>query len=116
MHEVCHVEIATTDLAATGRFLNGLFEWTVTEMMREYWLWSAPEGPGGGLALVPKLPDPGAISIYVGVYAVGMALVRAVELGAEVRRPAMELPDGHGHCAEIRIPGGAVLGLWSRTA
>jgi predicted enzyme related to lactoylglutathione lyase len=115
-NDICHVEIATSNLAASRDFVQRFFGWAVTEMMPEYWLWAAPEGPGGGLAFSPEPPAEGAIAIYVGVEGLGAALGRATTLGAEVHRPAMVLPADHGHCAAIRIPGGAVLGLWSRTA
>lgn len=48
MHDICHVEFATTDLAASQAFLGGLFPWKFEEMRPGYVFFLPPEGPVGG--------------------------------------------------------------------
>jgi uncharacterized protein len=113
-HGVCHVEIPTADLPGARDFLAGLFGWTFTEAFPGYWLFTTGDGPGGGLNKVDTPPPEGGIVLYLHVDAVGATLARATGLGGEMRQGVTEIGGGYGHFALVKIPGGAVLGLWSR--
>ena len=112
MHGICHVEIGSTDVVKSRAFLEEIFGWTFTEMGPEYLLFSAGEGPGGGLERVETPRGAGDVQIYIEVASIDETLGKAGEHGGETAHPKTEIGGGHGFFAKVEEPGGAVLGLW----
>ena len=109
-----HVELATTDLPKAKTFYTKLFDWKLEDMPMPdgtYTLISVGEGTGGGMM---KHPMPGAPSMwmaYVLVDDIKAATKKAKELGANVMKEAVPVPD-MGWFSIIVDPTGAHLGLW----
>ena len=107
-------DVRTTDLAASRRFYTELFGWEVAD---------TPAGPmfgdeggvwGGFTPLPEGDPRPPQWIPYVSVADVDAAARRAVELGASVVKPRIDLPPGS--VVVIDEPGGATLALWQPAA
>ena len=112
MHDFCHIEIATTDIAASRTFLGGLFEWEFMEMDANYTLFKPPEGPGGGLEKVDAPAAAGGIHFYVHVASIEDACGKAPGLGGSVVKEKTEIGGGHGFYAILGDPGGTEIGIW----
>ena len=112
MHEICHVEFATTDLDATQTFLGGLFSWEFKEMMPGYVFFSPPEGPAGALEKVDEPKGAGALSMFIHVESVNAACEKVAGLGGGVVTPKTEIGGGHGFYAVLSDPGGSEIGIW----
>lgn len=111
-YDICHIELNTTDPAASKAFLGELFGWEFQDMGPEYAVFSAPEGPGGGLETVKDSQGPGDIRIYVHVPSIEECLAKATGMGGSVVKPKTEIGGGHGYYAQLCDPGGTVLGVW----
>ncbi|HYW03479.1 MAG TPA: VOC family protein [Gammaproteobacteria bacterium] len=114
MSDVSHVEWRCTDLDAATRFLARLFGWRFRPLGHRFAEHVPPDGPRIGLLQVDELAPAGACQAYVRVDDLEGCLARATPAGAEVECPIRVIPD-YGRYARIRIPGGAVIGLfqWS---
>jgi uncharacterized protein len=109
-----HVELATTDVAKAKTFYSKLFDWKLEDMPMPdgtYTIIKVGEGTGGGMM---KHPMPGAPSMwmaYVLVDNIEAATKKAKELGANVMKDSVSVPD-MGWFSIIVDPTGAHLGLW----
>jgi predicted enzyme related to lactoylglutathione lyase len=112
MHGICHVEILSTDVAATKGFVNGLFGWEVWDMSPDYAFFKTEDGLGGGVERAEGPLSSGDIRIYIHVESIEETLEKARELGARVEKGKTEIGGDHGFYAQIEAPGGAILGLW----
>jgi predicted enzyme related to lactoylglutathione lyase len=112
LNSVCHVEIKTTDLEKTGEFLSGLFGWEFQKLEPGYWVFPAPEGPGGGIEKVDAPAGTGGIQLYIHVGSIEETIEKARSLGGETEKPKTEIGGGHGFYALLKDPGGTVIGVW----
>lgn len=112
MHDFCHIEIATTDLAASQAFLGGLFEWEFRKMDENYTIFKPAEGPGGGLERVDAPAASGGIHFYIHVVSIEETCGKVDGLGGSVVKPKTEIGDGHGFYAILGDPGGTEIGIW----
>jgi len=112
MHDICHVEIASTDVEGSMAFLGGLFGWSFEEMGPNYRLFRPGEGPGGGIMKVEAPAGPGGVSMYIHVAKIEETLERVPGLGGAVVRPRTAIDGGHGWYAILRDPGGSEIGVW----
>ncbi len=114
MHEICHVEIPTTDFAKSKAFYEKVFGWKV-ELMPEmnYATWEAETGPGGGFNLVkePCACEDGCCLVYVLVASVDDKAKELAAAGGKITTPKTAVGD-MGWFAVCRDPGGGVVGLW----
>ena len=110
--EFCHVELNSTDLEATRQLASELFGWEFTELQPDYWLFSAGDGPGGGLSRVEEPVGKGDIRVYISVDSIDETLENAEALGGQTDTPKTEIGGGYGFWAGLRDPGGTVYGLW----
>lgn len=111
---LCWNELATQDIGAASAFYAEVFGWTPRacgeDDPMQYTEWDLDGKTLGGMYQLN--PDWGPIPSYWGVY-VSVAdcdatLAKAVELGAEVKAPATDIPEV-GRFACIQDPTGAVL-------
>lgn len=113
MDKLCYWEIPTTDIEATGLFLAELFGWTMQPSGPGYVMFGVEDGMGGGLQQVTETPERG-IRAYVGVDDIPATLAKAEALGGEITQPKTAIGEDWGFWAEMRLPGGTRLGLWSK--
>ena len=93
-HPIVHIEFATNNTKATGKFLADLFGWHVeTASEFDYVMFRPNSGPGGGLTSVDnEMYRPGEALVYVGTDDIEATLARATELGATTLMPKTEIP------------------------
>ncbi len=117
--QFCWIDLAAHDLAAASTWYADLFGWTVVDQ-------TAPGAPPYAFFLKGKAPAaaggqlndemieagiPPMWNSYVKVDDCAAAEKKAVELGATITVPTMEVP-GHGKLCFFMDPGGASLALW----
>lgn len=105
-------EIASSDPAATQRFLEKVFGWkfrTIMMPMGEYRSYETQDGRGGVRPTRPSEP-PSSLA-YVRVGDLSTALQRVEGAGAKVVLPRTEVP-GMGCFFWFQVPGGPVLACW----
>lgn len=111
---VVHVEMTTNDLAATRKFLEGVFGWKFKkeEMAgdMEYWTFEAGNGPGGGVTS-PMGGMPPATLNYVLVESVEAAVKKVKSHGGKVMMERTEIPSV-GWFAVYEVPGGVVQAVY----
>jgi uncharacterized protein len=114
MARVVHVEVPTTDLAASRKFYENVLGWKLTkwEGPIEYWLVSTgdPAAPGIDGALGGAANEFKATVNTVDVDDLDEVIKKVEANGGQVIMPKDEIP-GVGWLAYVKEPGGAVLGL-----
>lgn len=113
-YPVVHVEIPTTDPAASERFYAGVFGWEVEQHPEmDYATFVAEGGPGGGFPKIDgQLAKAGDVRIYLATDNIEETLARATDMGAETVLGKTEIP-GYGYMALFRDPFGNTIGLFS---
>src|SRR5688572_17104848 len=114
-HPIVHIEIGVNNPEQDGKFYGDLFGWQIqtTSMPgMDYTMFSAGDGPGGGL---PKIDGEMAKAneplVYVGTHDVTETLDKAAALGGTVVLPKMEIP-GVGWMGIFIDPSGNRIGLY----
>ena len=110
---IVHVEFGSTDVAATGAFLEEAFGWDVErDEAYDYVMWRAADPPFGGLVDRETAPfEMPATLVYLAVDDVEAATAAIRDAGGEVLVEAMEIPDV-GALTAFREPGGVVEAVW----
>lgn len=113
-HPFVFMDLRTTDRDRSRRFYTELFGWTVTDLPAgpgTVPMFTTTDGPWGGLTQLTENDSRRPQWIpYAPVRDLDRAVERAVELGATVARPRVDLPQGS--VAVIDDPTGATLALW----
>lgn len=109
-HTISHVEYVSEDAAATTKFFETLFGWTLEAMPDGYAFGAPPGGATVGLRGPQSGESPASIS-YVQVKNVKAALASAEKAGAKVVVHKTEIPN-FGHFGIIIAPGSVALGLF----
>jgi len=105
-HPFVFMDLRTTDRDRSRAFYGELFGWSATES-----LFTGADGPWGGLTQLAADDDRRPQWLpYVPVTDLDKAVTRAVELGATVTRPRVDLPPGAA--VVIDDPTGATIVLW----
>lgn len=113
---VVHVELTSSDLPATRKFLEGVFGWKFKKEEMggpadmEYWTWDAGSGPGGGLTKPMGGMPPDTLN-YVLVESVDAALKKIAAHGGKIIMPKQEIPK-IGWFAIYEIPGGVTQAVY----
>jgi uncharacterized protein len=114
-HPIVHIEIPVSNPEEDGKFYAELFGWDVKTMAMpdmSYTMFSAGDGPGGGLPKIDgemnKANEP---LVYVGTDDVTATLEAAAGLGSTVILPKMEIP-GVGYMGIFIGPSGNRIGLY----
>jgi len=115
-HSIVHIEWNSRDLKKAKAFYGGLFGWKFKTWGEgeNYVLFSAPEGPGGGLQKVKSKKEVGAGKsplVYVEVDEIKPYLEKAKRLGGGVATPKTEIPNV-GWFALLKDPDGNIVGLF----
>ncbi|HEV8049267.1 MAG TPA: hypothetical protein VGP88_01605 [Thermoplasmata archaeon] len=109
-----HVEYASSDPAATRRFLEKIvgFHFDVMENLGGYGMRKdeVKRGSGTGVRITEKGESPGTIA-YLTVMNIDESLAAAQKEGAKVVMPKMEIP-GMGWHAVVHAPGNVMVGLY----
>ena len=78
---ICHVEIAVTDMAVARKFYGDIFGWTFPMAGDEYTIFKAGGGVGGGMELCKDRRPDGPITLYIYVDDIPATLDRIVKAG-----------------------------------
>ena len=114
MNGIVHVELPTTDLGKSRSFYENVFGWEVTPLEgQDYWLWKAPDGPGGGFTTEKVVPETGAI-LYIEVEDIPSILAKIQELEGKILKDKTEIGGGMGFFAWFSDNVGNRIGLWSQ--
>jgi predicted enzyme related to lactoylglutathione lyase len=113
-HPIVHIEFASSDPKATGKFCGELFGWNITTAEEfNYVMFQSQENVGGGF---PPADDDanreGSVIVYVETDDIEKTLARAEELGGRTLVPKMEIP-GTGWFAIFSDPTGVRLALYT---
>jgi uncharacterized protein len=96
-HQVVHIEIASKDPKASGKFYGELFGWPMQETGAEYGnyvMWGDGSGGGGGFPQADgEMYKEGDTIAYIGVEDIDAMLARANELGGKTLVPKTEIPN-----------------------
>jgi len=114
MHDICHVEIPSTDLAKSKAFYEKVFGWKVTlEPEMNYALWEAPEHPGGGFNPVkePCTCGDGCCLAYIHVASIDDKLKEVEAAGGKQVKEKTAVGD-FGWLAVFQDAADGVVGLW----
>lgn len=107
---IVHWELMTADPERAKAFYQRVFGWKFTSAGPEYELIDTGEAPGGGLLRRPPPVEKSALNTYFAVDSVDRTLRDAVEAGATVIVPRMEVPDV-GWFAMFLDPEGIAVGV-----
>jgi predicted enzyme related to lactoylglutathione lyase len=111
---VVHVELSSSDPAATRKFLETVFGWKFTEQSMGpgmmYWTLTAGSGPAGGMMKPTEAQPPGTVN-YVGVKSVEAAVRTITAAGGKILVPKTEIPHV-GWFALYSIPGGVTQAVF----
>ena len=110
---VVHVEMSSSDPAATRKFMEGVFGWKFKKENMgdmEYWTFDAGSGPGGGLMKPMAGMPPGTLN-YLLVESVEAATKKITSHGGKIITPRMEIPTV-GWFAIYELPGGIVQAIY----
>jgi predicted enzyme related to lactoylglutathione lyase len=114
MHDICHVEIPSTDFAKSKDFYEKLFGWKVNiEEEMNYAIWEAPEGPGGGFNPVkePCMCEEGCCLVYIMVESVDAKAGEIEAAGGTIIKPKTPVAD-YGWFAIFQDTAGGVVAVW----
>lgn len=114
MHEICHIEIPTTDLAKSKAFYENVFGWKVeVDPATNYAMWTPDDGPGGGFNLVkePCTCGEAGCVVYIFVASVDEKAKEVEAGGGKITKPKTAVGD-MGWYALFEDPAGAAVGLW----
>lgn len=113
-HDICHVELQTTDLDGAKKFYKELFDWK-TEAHKmpegEYAMFNPGKGPAGGMMKSPVPGAPPFWMMYICVADLEGQTRKASELGAEVVMGKTPV-EGMGYFSVLKDPQGAVFAMW----
>ncbi len=109
-----HVELTSSDPAASRKFLEAVFGWKFKQAMSEpgmeYWTFEAPSAPHGGLMAPMEGRAPGTLN-YVLVESVDAAVKKIKAHGGKVLMDKQEIPK-IGWFAVYEVPGGIVQAVF----
>ena len=117
----CWNELITNDTVAAAAFYSKVFGWAADrkgdDSPMPYTEWKLGEKSLGGMMQIDPNwgPVPAHWAVYVSVEDCDATVAKAVELGADVKAPAMEIP-GVGRFACLGDPTGAVFSVITLSA
>ena len=114
MNGIVHVELPTPDLEKSEAFYSAVFGWEVTRLPgQDYWLWKAPDGPGGGFTTEQVVEKAGPV-IYIEVADIEATLASVAGNGGATLKEKTEIGGGMGFYALFSDNVGNRVGLWSK--
>lgn len=114
---IVYFELPSTDLAASARFYEQAFGWTVRVHGESYGEWKVGDHAlcGGFNPVKPGESKPQALPLaYIEVAQIEAKLAEIEAAGGRVVMPKTKISDEHGYYALFADPCGAVLGLWCK--
>ncbi len=116
-HSIVHLEIPSTDTAASSKFYADLFDWKIhVDPSVNYHMFQADPGPGGGFVQVgenaPGDYKPGEVLVYVSTDDIDATLAKVQALGGKTLLPKTEIPQT-GWFAFFSDPAGNRIGLYT---
>ena len=115
----CWNELTTNDTSKAAEFYAAVFGWSVKtdDSPTPYGEWKLEDKSIGGMLQIDPSwgPVPPHWGVYVSVEDCDATVAKALELGAEVKAPAMDVPEV-GRFACLADPTGAVFSVITLTA
>ena len=115
---LAHIELSTTNLAASQRFYEQVFGWRFESVpgMEAYVLFRTPDGQGGGFVSGPQAEAPSAVGplLHLEVTDIDSTLAKIASLDGTTLVPKTKISDEFGFFAVYLDNVGNRLGLWSR--
>lgn len=106
---IIHLNIPSTDLAASQRFYGAVFGWTFTPNTEAYVLFD-DGGHGGGFSLNTKMAPEGGVLLFIRTDDIAETLAAIKEHGGSVIS-GQAPTGGGGYYAVFRDPQGNLMGL-----
>jgi predicted enzyme related to lactoylglutathione lyase len=114
MHRIGHIEIPTTNVKKSKKFLGEVFGWTFTDHPdMGYTLFHTGGHPNGGLERVKKMPKRGQVNVYIEVEDIDTKLKEIKKAKGKVKVKKTEVA-GMGWYATFTTPDGCILSLWQQ--
>ncbi len=118
-HPIVHVDLPAQDPAAAANFYKEALGWQLThEPNFDYWMFSAPGGPGGGFVAAgpdasggPVQYEIGKVLVYLGSEDIDADLARVEECGGRTILPRTAIGEV-GWFAVFADPSGNHLGFF----
>ena len=112
---ICHIEIASTDLAKSRAFYSAIFGWAIQDNapFSEYWFFKAGD-TSGAFTLGAKPSDNGPI-LVLAVEDIPSTLEQIEMAGGSKLTEKTEIGGNMGYYAYFKDPSGNKLGIWSPT-
>jgi predicted enzyme related to lactoylglutathione lyase len=110
---IVHVELTSSNLAASRKFFETVFGWKFKQEAMpegEYWTFEAPSGPMGGLT-APMDGRPPATLNYLLVESADAAIKKITAHGGKIVVPKQEIPKV-GWFAVFEAPGGNHMAIF----
>ena len=111
---IVHLEFATQDPQATGKFYADLCGWRLNLAEQfDYLMFEAGSGPGGAFVKAGEAQmRTEEVRVYIGTDDIDGMLRRAEELGGKILMPKSEIP-GTGWFGIFSDPDGRQVGLYT---
>ncbi len=115
--DLAHIELSTTELAASRRFYRESFGWQFEDVpgMHACALFRTSGGQGGGFISMPQAEAPSARSCNLEVADIDATLENIASMAGRSLQPRTKISDEFGFFAVFLDNVGNRLGLWSRT-
>jgi predicted enzyme related to lactoylglutathione lyase len=114
MRNVVHIEIASKDHAASGKFYHDLFGWEIESHgpPMNYTMFRTGSSVGGGFPQIDgQMYKEGDVVVYISSDDLPADAKRIEAAGGKILSPAMDVP-GMGTFQFFSDPSGARLSLW----
>lgn len=111
VHEVTHIEWATTELDTLRDFLQGMFGWQFAPISPAYYFVSVDKLTIGLLHNPKAVLAGGSPNVYITVESVDASFEKAVELGGQIAHEKIEIPN-FGWYGFVKSPDGNLVGLF----
>jgi predicted enzyme related to lactoylglutathione lyase len=111
-HEIVHVEFASKDRKALGKFYANVFEWVVEDVDQiDYTTFKSGDGLGGGFFPVNETTHPGTNIVYIATDDVTASLKAVQNASGTIVVPESEIHN-MGKFGLFRDPQGNLVGLF----
>jgi len=107
-----HVDIATKNSAASGKFYAEIFGWEITHMAEyNYTMFKGPDTTAGGFINIDnETYKEGDVIVYINVADLDATVAKIIAAGGKITQPKMEIP-GVGWFAFFTDPSNTRLAL-----
>ena len=110
---IAHIEVPSTDLDRSSKFLNGVFDWEFKPFGNGYLLYNNHQGIMAGLRKVEKVLIGDCTVFHVTVNSIDETLEKTKKCGGHIKTGKTTIP-AMGWYALITDPDGNTIGLYQK--